>query len=123
MEGSYYAKIKSWFIHFNGILYGFLVHFTYIYRNLDIDEQSQPSDVFVVLEGGADDRARRAVELLKKGYSRWDQIIVSPRNVTASWDNADWYFDAGASENQLILEYDVMNTWTNALNSLVVMDE
>jgi len=98
-----------------------IVPFVYVYNNLNVGEVPQESDVIIVPEGGGDDRARKSVELLKNGYA--DKIIVSPRIVTDSSDTAESYLDAGATDEQLIYEYDSTSTWTNAVNSLAIMEE
>lgn len=43
--------------------------------------------------------------------------------MTTTSDNADWYLEAGTSKDQLFFEYDSTSTWTNAVNSLAMMDE
>src|SRR5690625_1588950 len=78
----------------------------YIYCNLKIDEEPQVVDVIIVLEGGNDERAIKGVELLKDNYSKANKIIVSPRNITEDSDNAERYLESGATENQLIYDYD-----------------
>src|SRR5699024_10089243 len=45
------------------------------------------------------------------------------RNITETYDNAEWYLDAGATNEQLIFEYDSTSTWTNAVNTLAIMVE
>jgi len=97
------------------------VPFTYVYNNLNVGVEPEEADVIIVPEGGGDDRAKKSVKLMKNGYA--DRIIVSPRIVTDSFDTADLYLDAGATDEQLIYEYDSTSTWTNALNSLAIMEE
>lgn len=100
-----------------------MIYIVYIFLNLDVSDPPEEADVIIVLEGGLDDRARKGVELLQNDYSRADRIIVSPRENSENFDTADSYLDAGATIDQLIFEYDSTSTWTNAINSLVIMDK
>jgi uncharacterized SAM-binding protein YcdF (DUF218 family) len=86
--------------------------------NLIVDEEPKVSDIIVVPEG-ASERAGEAVELLEAGYSRSGKIIVSP--LTQS--NRDFYVGAGAPSDALINEGNATSTYTNARNTLKMMQE
>lgn len=86
--------------------------------NLIVDEEPKVSDIIVVPEG-ASERAGEAVDLLEAGYSRSGKIIVSP--LTQS--NRDFYVGAGAPSDALINEGNATSTYTNARNTLKMMDE
>ena len=86
--------------------------------NLIVDEEPKVSDIIVVPEG-ASERASEAVDLLKAGYSRSGKIIVSP--LTQS--NYDFYVGAGAPSDALINEANATSTYTNARNTLKMMEE
>lgn len=86
--------------------------------NLIVDEEPKVSDIIVVPEG-ASERAGEAVNLLKAGYSRSGKIIVSP--LTQS--NYDFYVGAGAPSDALINEANATSTYTNARNTLKMMEE
>lgn len=86
--------------------------------NLIVDEEPKVSDIIVVPEG-ASERAGEAVDLLKAGYSRSGKIIVSP--LTQS--NLDFYVGAGAPGDALINEANATSTYTNARNTLKMMQE
>lgn len=86
--------------------------------NLIVDEEPKVSDIIVVPEG-ASERAGEAVDLLKAGYSRSGKIIVSP--LTQS--NYDFYVGAGAPSDALINEANVTSTYTNARNTLKMMEK
>lgn len=86
--------------------------------NLIVDEEPKVSDIIVVPEG-ASERAGEAVDLLEAGYSRSGKIIVSP--LTQS--NLDFYVGAGAPSDALINEANATSTYTNARNTLKMMQE
>lgn len=86
--------------------------------NLIVDEEPKVSDIIVVPEG-ASERAGEAVDLLEAGYSRSGKIIVSP--LTQS--NLDFYVGAGAPSDALINEGNATSTYTNARNTLKMMQE
>ena len=86
--------------------------------NLIVDEEPKVSDIIVVPEG-ASERAGEAVDLLEAGYSRSGKIIVSP--LTQS--NFDFYVGAGAPSDALINEGNATSTYTNARNTLKMMQE
>ncbi|AMC01332.1 DUF218 domain [Aerococcus viridans] len=86
--------------------------------NLIVDEEPRVSDIIVVPEG-ASERAGEAVDLLEAGYSRSGKIIVSP--LTQS--NLDFYVGAGAPSDALINEGNATSTYTNARNTLKMMQE
>lgn len=86
---------------------------------LDKGEQPKEVDVIIVPEG-ASIRAYRGVDLLLDSYSHSNQLNVS--STTAY--NVPNYLEAGAeSEQQLILEENSTSTWTNATNSIDIMEE
>ncbi len=92
--------------------------FSIVFLRLDKGEQPKEADVIIVPEG-ATIRAHQAVDLLQDGYSRSNQIIVSP----GTEYNIPSYLEAGAEKDQLIIEEDATSTWTNATNSVEVMEE
>jgi len=96
------------------------ISFVFVYNHLDVGEKPEEADVIIVPEGKGDDRARKSVKLLKNSYA--DRVILSPRIVTNSFDTADSYLDADATGEQLFYEYDSTSTWTNAVNSLAIME-
>ncbi|XJS10185.1 YdcF family protein [Aerococcaceae bacterium WGS1372] len=98
-------------------------HAVWLYGNLDVGEQAVLSDIIVVPEGG-DGREERAVELLLDGYSESDKVIVSPLYVEEyDLDLTDSYLEAGAELSQLIPENEATSTYTNAVNTLQLMEE
>lgn len=97
------------------------VHAVWLYFNLDVGEGPEVADVIIVPEGG-DGREDKAVSLLLDGYSESDKIIVSPLS-GESFSLLPSYLQAGAVESQLIAENEATSTYTNAVNTLTVMEE
>lgn len=104
---------KGFFILFAPVFLFFVV-----FLRLDKGEQPEEADVIIVPEG-ATIRAYQAVGLLLDGYSRSNQLIVS----SATEHNVPNYLEAGAESEQLILEENSTSTWTNATNSIDIMEE
>lgn len=102
----------------------FLSHATWLYFNLDIGEDPVLSDVIIVPEGISEERSVKAAELLHEGYSESDKIIVSPLYTPDfMFDMSYAYRDAGVDvPNQVIPENEATSTWTNALNTLAIME-
>ncbi|UUX35254.1 YdcF family protein [Fundicoccus culcitae] len=91
--------------------------FLFIYFNLDIGEEPVEADIIIVNEGLNRERSEKVAELLEAGYA--NQVIISP-----SLDHIlQWYYDLGIEENQIVHEDYATSTWTNALNSLAIMEE
>lgn len=98
-------------------------HAVWLYYNLDVGEEAVVSDVIIVPEGG-DGREKEAVKLLLDGYSESDKIIVSPLySEEYDMDLTPNYVEVGAEPSQLIAENDATSTYTNAVNTLSLMDE
>lgn len=96
-------------------------HAVWLYYHLDVGQEPVASDVIIVPEGG-DGREDRAVSLLLDGYSRSDKIIVSP--LYGEYLNLiPYYEEAGAQVDQLIGENEATSTYTNAVNTLKLMEE
>lgn len=95
---------------------GFLLAFITI-ENLIVDEEPVVSDVIIVPEG-SNERAGEAVTLLNNGYSRSGKIIVSP--LTQS--NIAYYVAAGAPAEALLNDANATSTYTNARNTLQMME-
>jgi len=93
-----------------------------LYYNLDVGEQPQEADVIVVPEGSRD-RSYKASQLLNEGYSRSDQIIASPATDPQGFDARPAYYSRDVSDEQLINEDQATSTWTNATNSIDIMQD
>lgn len=100
----------------------FLLGLVFLYFNLDIGGEPQAADVIIVPEG-ARDRSRKASELLNEGYSRSDRIIASPATDPYGFDARPAYYNNGVEDDQLINEDQGTSTWTNATNTIDIMQE
>jgi uncharacterized SAM-binding protein YcdF (DUF218 family) len=96
----------------------FLISYPIIVSNLVVDERPVPADVIIVPEGEAN-RAEKAAELYFEGYSESNKIIVSP----LTEENVQHYEEQNIPREALISETDATSTYTNAVNSLALMDE
>lgn len=91
-----------------------------ILNNLIVDEEPVVSDIVIVPEGSlTGNRAQSAKTLIDEGYIESEQAIVSP--LTPS--NQPFYEAAGFSKDQIINEPAATSTYTNAKNTLELMDE
>lgn len=115
MKGNNLVRLAGFFAGM-GIAVGLVCMITI--SNLIVDEEPKVSDIIVVPEG-ASERAGEAVDLLEAGYSRSGKIIVSPLNQS----NLDFYVGAGAPSDALINEANATSTYTNARNTLKMMQE
>lgn len=115
MKGNNLVRLVGFFVGMS-IAVGLVCVITI--SNLIVDEEPKVSDIIVVPEG-ASERAGEAVDLLEAGYSRSGKIIVSP--LTQS--NFDFYVGAGAPSDALINEGNATSTYTNARNTLKMMQE
>ena len=115
MKGNNLVRIAGFFA---GIIIAVGLVCVITISNLIVDEEPKVSDIIVVPEG-ASERAGEAVDLLEAGYSRSGKIIVSP--LTQS--NLDFYVWAGAPSDALINEGNATSTYTNARNTLKMMQE
>jgi len=100
----------------------FLIGVVLLYFNLDVGESPQETDVIIVPEGSRD-RSYKASQLLNEGYSRSDRIIASPATDPQGFDARPAYYSRGVSDEQLINEDQATSTWTNATNSINLMQE
>jgi len=116
-------NIIKYVCKFRWILIAFSLLFLTLFFNIfiDLDQGEEPfqSDVIIVAESNNNNRAHKGVELLLNGYSISDQLVVSP----ATELNLPYYFDAGAEKEQLILEKEATSTWTNATNTIEIIEE
>ena len=88
-----------------------------LYYNLDVGQTPVKADIIIVNEGVYEYRSEKATELLNQGYA--DQILISPASSYA----LEWYYDLGVQEEQIVPEYEASSTWTNAVNSLEIVEE
>lgn len=88
-----------------------------LYYNLDVGETPVVADVIIVNEGLYEERSEKASELLNQGYA--EQLLISP----ASPYVLEWYYELGVQDEQIVRENNATSTWTNAVNSLEIVEE
>lgn len=92
-----------------------------LFFNLDINEKPIKSDVIIAL-GGQYYRETKAIELLKQGYSKSNKVILSP--ITQNQKNARPPFTEDlVNRENIIAEPNATSTWTNATESIKVMEK
>lgn len=95
-----------------------LLSYYLIMGHLIVNEVPKESDIIIVPEGQVtQERANRAVQLLDKGYSKTNKIIVSPLDAI----NSEYYYEAGATSDHLINDPAADTTYENAQNTLKLM--
>ena len=107
-----------------GLTIAFLVLFILFlvtYFNLNIGQDPQHSDVIIVPEGFSE-RSRVAVDLLKQGYAESDKIIVTPI-YDGPVNLLSTYQRHGATDDNIIAETSATSTWTNATNTIKIMED
>lgn len=98
----------------------FVGSFITIMFSLDQSEEPIESDIIVVLQGSTNfERERVASALINEGYSESYQIIVSPLTTM----DKSIYLERGLEESQIIDEDNATTTYTNATNTLKLLDE
>lgn len=110
--------IKASFIAFliTMIISSFILFFT-----LDIGETPEKSEVIIVA-GGQLYRESKAKELLEQGYSTSNKVIVSP--ITQNQKNARPPInDDIVNPDNIIAEPKATSTWTNATESIKIMEQ
>ncbi len=107
--------LKNWIV---GGTLAFTAVSLIILANLNVGEEPRESDVIIVASGSID-RDYRAGMLYWQDYSKSGKIIVSPLQPPAQVA----YVTMGISSEQIIEEPDATSTYTNATNTLEMMNE
>lgn len=107
--------VMKWFI--GGIIV-FTIVSLFILINLNTSESPRESDVIIVASGSID-RDYRAGVLYWQDYSRSNKIIVSPLEPPSQVA----YISLGIAPDHVIEEPHATSTYTNATNTLKMMDE
>lgn len=105
----------KWFL---ALVYVYSLSYAVVFSSLDQGEEAQVSDVIIVAEGAVE-RPATAAELLFAGYSTENKIIESP--ITEK--SLEVYRDLGVRRDELIFEKEASSTWTNATQTIAIMEE
>ncbi|AMB94558.1 YdcF family protein [Aerococcus sanguinicola] len=91
-----------------------------IMDHLIVDETPKQADVIIVPEGMiTEERAERAANLYRGGYSRSGKLIVSPYDQI----NGAYYAEHGVPESAIVNDATATSTYENATHSLKMMEE
>ncbi|MGF3072097.1 YdcF family protein [Facklamia sp. P13069] len=112
-------KVKILFI----LLVALVTYLVWLASHLDIGQEAVEAEV-VIVPGGEIVRPLKAAELIQEGYVTLHSMIVSPLNeFIGTKPLIDFITDTGLSEDQVIGELEATSTWTNATNSIAIMEE
>ncbi|MGF3115124.1 YdcF family protein [Facklamia sp. P12945] len=112
-------KVKILFI----LLVALVTYLVWLANHLDIGQEVVEAEV-VIVPGGEIVRPLKAAELIQEGYVTSHSMIVSPLNeFIGTKPLIDFITDTGLSEDQVIGELEATSTWTNATNSIAIMEE
>ncbi|MGF3066288.1 YdcF family protein [Facklamia sp. P13055] len=112
-------KVKILFI----LLVALVTYLVWLASHLDIGQEAVEAEV-VIVPGGEIVRPLKAAELIQEGYVTSHSMIVSPLNeFIGTKPLIDFIIDTGLSEDQVIGELEATSTWTNATNSIAIMEE
>ena len=91
-----------------------------IMDHLIVDETPKQADVIIVPEGMiTEERAERAANLYRGGYSRSGKLIVSPYDQI----NGAYYAEHGVPESAIVNDATATSTYENETHSLKMMEE
>ena len=112
--------MNKWLIFVACMGFLFLGSFITILLSLNQSEEPKQSDIIVVLQGSTNfERERVAVNLVNEGFSKSNRIIASPLTTI----DKSIYNERGITDEQIIDEEQSTTTYTNATNTLALLDE
>lgn len=79
------------------------------------------ADVIIMLGGGDKGRMEKAAELYHAGYA--DYVMITPESADIYPQSTEFALELGIPEGAIIEEYEATSTYTNATESLKIMDE
>ena len=81
----------------------------------------EKADVIIMLGGGYAGRMEKAAELYHAGYA--DYVMITPENADIYPQSTEFALELGIAEDAIIEEYKATSTYTNAVESLNIMDD
>ncbi|CZQ97171.1 Hypothetical protein Tpal_2110 [Trichococcus palustris] len=96
----------------------FLAVIFYILLHLDVNQSPAVSDIIILPEGGIE-RPLKAAELLDEGYSLSGKVLITPYDPEEMQLSGEPIFQ----DEDILPEYRATSTWTNAVNSVAMMEE
>lgn len=110
--------LKKPFKYFLVLVYAYSFLYTSVFTSLDQGEDPKVSDVIIVAEGSIE-RSYTAADLLFEGFSSQYKIIESPMTE----ESLQVYQDLGVRSDELIWEDQATSTWTNATQTIDILEE
>lgn len=81
----------------------------------------EKSDVIIMLGGGDAGRMEKAAELYHAGYAEY--VMITPESAEIYPQSTEFALDLGIPADAIIEEYKATSTYTNATESLKIMDD
>lgn len=81
----------------------------------------ESADVIIMLGGGDAGRMEKAAELYHEGYA--DYVMITPESEDIYAQSTEFAVELGIAEDAIIEEYKATSTYTNAVESLKIMDD
>lgn len=81
----------------------------------------EKADVIIMLGGGDAGRMEKAAELYHASYA--DYVMITPESADIYPQSTEFALELGIAEDAIIEEYKATSTYTNATESLMLMDE
>lgn len=89
--------------------------------NHNESDKPEKADVIIMLGGGDKGRMEKAAELYHAGYA--DYVMITPESADIYPQSTEFAVALGIPEDAIIEEYEATSTYTNAVESLKLMDE
>src|SRR5699024_11519912 len=87
------------------------------HNETDIPESA---DVIIMLGGGDAGRMEKAAELYHEGYA--DYVMITPESEDIYAQSTEFALELGIPEDAIIEEHKATSTYTNAVESLKIME-
>lgn len=81
----------------------------------------EKSDVIIMLGGGDTGRMEKAAELYRAGYANY--VMITPESAEIYPQSTEFALELGIPADAIIEEYKATSTYTNATESLKIMDD
>lgn len=81
----------------------------------------EKADVIIMLGGGDKGRMEKAAELYREGYA--EHVMITPVIESISTQSTEFALELGIPEDAIIEEHNATSTYTNATESLKIMNE
>lgn len=81
----------------------------------------EKADIIIMLGGGDKGRMEKAAELYHEGYAEY--VMITPAMDTIYPQSTEFALKLGIPEDVIIEEHDATSTYTNATESLKIMDD